>query len=187
MNRKSAIIEMRAVFEVLSNDIEEIREYGKSNKSEFAERTLLRTHFAFIEGMTHQLKLVALCAASEHPSIFTSKELTVLKEEQYSLNKKGEIETKDNYQKLMPMMLFTINCYTKAHGGNYKPKTGVHGWEAMKDYLKIRNNLMHPKSTSDLKLDDNKLKISIDAAEWFKKTMQEMFDNCSVDNTENGK
>jgi len=187
MNREAAVIEMKAVFKVLSDDIEEIREYGKSNKSEFAERTLLRTHFAFIEGMTHQLKLVALCAASECPSIFTLKELTILKEEQYSLNKKGGIETKDNYQKLMPMILFTINCYTKAHGGNYTPKTGEHGWESMKNYLTIRNNLMHPKSISDLTLDYNKLKTSIEAAGWFKKTIQDMFDNCSVSNAENGK
>ncbi|MEH6594973.1 MAG: hypothetical protein V7736_05440 [Colwellia polaris] len=178
MNRELAVNQMKYVFTLLSNDIEEIREYGKENNNGFAQRTLLRTHFAFIEGMVFQLRCVAIATAKEYPDLFSNQEVTLLQEESYQLNAKGKLETKDNFQKLLPMLLFTINCYTRIHGAKITVKTGEHGWEALKEYLKIRNRLMHPKSLEDLELDEASLKKSTEAAKWFKSTLQEVFDEC---------
>jgi hypothetical protein len=179
MKRELAVNQMKSVFTLLSNDVEEIRVYGIENNNGFARRTLLRTHFAFIEGMVFQLRLVAIATAKDYPGLFSNEEVTLLKEERYQLSPKGKLETKVNFQKLLPMLLFTINCYTRIHGAKFTVKTDERGWEALKGYLRIRNNLMHPKSLSDLELDVSSLKISTEAAKWFKSTLLDMFAECA--------
>jgi hypothetical protein len=175
MNRELAVNQMKSVFTLLSNDVEEIRVYGKENNNGFSQRTLLRTHFAFIEGMVFQLRLVAIATAKDYPDLFSNEEVTLLHEERYQLSAKGKLETKDNFQQLLPMLLFTINCYTRIQGAKFTVKTDVHGWGALKDYLKIRNRLMHPKNLDDLELNNTSLKTSTEAAKWFKSTLLEMF------------
>nr|WP_290695070.1 hypothetical protein [Halomonas sp. UBA3074] len=178
MNRELVVRELQAVFKVLSEDIEGIRLYGQEHPTDLAHRTLLRTHFSFIEGMAYQLRQVALYSASEHLGFFSPEELAILKEEKYGLNKKGEIEVQGNFQKLRPAILFSIRCYCKIHGAEFEPDTSRHGWDAIGKYQVIRNQLAHPKSTADLKITDEKLKCSQDAAEWFKGTLLAMFHAC---------
>jgi len=146
----------------------------------FAQRTLLRTHFAFIEGITYQLKQVALYSVIEHPGFFSDDEVSLLKEESYSLNKKGEVEVRDNFQRLLPTILFAVKCYTKVHGASYQPDTGHHGWEALGSYVQLRNQLMHPKSTKDLEISNRKLEIATEGATWFKGMLQEMLAACAA-------
>lgn len=179
MTREEAVKELKAVFKLLSDDVEEIRQYGQSNKSDFAHRTMFRTHFAFIEGMTFQLKQVALSFDAEHSGVFSSEEISMLKDESYSLNKKGEIKSKENFQRLLPTLLFAIKCYTRIHGAAFTPNIGHHGWEALGKYLNLRNQLMHPKSARDLEINSDKARIAIDAAAWFKATLQDMFNACN--------
>ena len=102
----------------------------------------------------------------------------MLKEEKYILSKKGEIEVQENFQKLMPAILFSIRCYCKIYGAEFEPDTSRHGWNALGKYQEIRNQLAHPKSSSDLQITDEKLKHSLDAAEWFKETLLAMFRAC---------
>ncbi|WP_218395574.1 hypothetical protein [Alteromonas lipotrueae] len=179
MNRELAVNQMKSVFTLLSNDVEEIRVYGKENNNGFAQRTLLRTYFAFIEGMICQLRLVAIATAKDYPDLFSNKEVILLKEERYQLSPKGKLETKANFQKNLPMLLFTINCYTRIHSPDFTVKTDERGWEALNDYSRIRNNLMHPKSLNDLELDGSSLKTSTEAAKWFKSTLLDMFAVCA--------
>lgn len=175
MNRESAIKELKAVYEILSDDIEEIRKYGIKNDNGFSQRT----YFAFIEGMIFQLRQVALVTGKECPTLFSEQELCLLKEERYQLNAKGQLLIKDNFQSLLPMILFSVNCYARIHGADFSPKVNEHGWGELKGFLKIRNQLMHPKGIADLELNDQKLKTSVEAAMWFKSMLLSLINACN--------
>ena len=178
MNREDAVHELKAVYNILKNDVDEIFEYGESKNTHFAHRTMLRTHFAFIEGMVYQLRQVALASSTQKPNLFSPQEIAILKEESYELNKKGEIQSQDNFQKFLPSLLFSMKCYARIHGTEYKPNTNDHRWSDMRNYYEIRNQLIHPKSSADLNIDNEKVEISSNATNWFYNSLRELFHTC---------
>lgn len=166
---------MKAVFKILTDDVEEIRQYGAKNQNDFARRALLRTHFAFIEGMVFQFQLLAIAYQKDFPSAFSHQDVSILEEKKYQLKDNGQIEARDNFQKLPAKLLFSIKAYASTCGVDFKPDTSHHGWAAFKRYLSIRNDLMHPKSVENLILDNKKLTDATEAADWFKKTVLDLF------------
>ena len=178
MHRTEAVAQLKQVFSVLSRDLDEIVAYGKTNPSPFAHRTLVRTHFALMEGLAYQLRQVTLASLAQTDHL-TAVEIALLKEERYALDTKGRPEPRENYQTFLPNLLFTIQCYLKNHGATYQPNTGHHGWEAMRKFVEIRNRITHPKSDALLELTETDLKYVVDAASWWKATMLEMFTACA--------
>lgn len=176
MLRDNAVNELKKTFAILSEDVEQIRAYGRNNPTPFAHRTLLRTHFAVVEGITFLLRQVAL--ASEDSGLFTPAEISVLREETYHLDKKGEVETCQNFHTLLPSILFTMRCYARLHGARFQPDTSNHGWSCMQRYKKLRDRLTHPKSSVDLELSESELSDAMEAAEWFKRTLLKLFTAC---------
>ncbi|MEJ1334484.1 MAG: hypothetical protein RPU37_00400 [Candidatus Sedimenticola sp. (ex Thyasira tokunagai)] len=178
MNRETAVNQLKETYNILAKDLDEIVAYGKDNNSDFAQRTLVRTHFALIEGMSYQLRQVALASLEPHRGMLTPGEISILREEKYLLNHKGEVEPKEIFQKPLPSMLFSMTSYAKAHGTTFAPDRGNHGWDAMKKLVRIRNGLMHPKSAAGLSLSDEDLQQVVEAAKWWKSTMLELFATC---------
>jgi len=115
MQRTEAVAQLKQVYSVLARDLDEIVEYGRSNPSPFAHRTLVRTHFALMKGFAYQLRQVTL-ASQELLSHLSAAEICLLKEERYAINSKGHVEPRENYQNFLPSLLFTIQCYLKNHG-----------------------------------------------------------------------
>lgn len=177
MNIEDAVSQLKQVFDVLNRDVNAIIAYENFKEDESAHRSLIRAHFAFIEGMVYQLRSVALASGAK-TGTFSAEEIAVLREETYSLNRKGELEKRDSFEKVLPMMLFSMSAYAKIHGAVFEPDTGSHGWEAMKKYVKIRNALTHPKSVDDLQVDEGKVEISGDAGDWFKDNLLNLFKVC---------
>jgi hypothetical protein len=178
MNRTEAVAQLQQVFSVLSRDLDEIVAYGRETPSPFAHRTLVRAHFALMEGLAYQLRQVTL-ATLDQTEHLTAMEIALLKEERYGLDGKGRPQARENFQAFLPNLLFTIQCYLKNHGATYQPNTGHHGWEAMRKFVEIRNRITHPKSTSSLELTETDLKFVVEAASWWKATMLEMFAACA--------
>ena len=54
MNAKvvTASVELKKVYSILAEDVEEARTYGQTNPSGFAHRSLFRATFALIEGLS---------------------------------------------------------------------------------------------------------------------------------------
>jgi len=177
MKRSQAIEQLKAVYKVLAEDLNEIVAYGKKSPSPFAHRTLVRTHFALMEGLAFQLRQVTL-ASLQRKGVLSPEEILLLKEERPALKKNGKVESIDSHQRPLPNLLFSIRCYVKNHGATYEPDTSNSGWAAMREFVQIRNRVTHPKSTEDLDLDDKQLQYVADAASWWKATMLGMFRAC---------
>jgi len=178
MNRAEAVQQLKDVYRVLSTDMDSVMAYVTANPTPFAHRTLIRTYFSLVEGLAFQLRQVTLATLEPHPDRLTAAELSLLREERYSLNKKGEPEASENFQRVLPNLLFTIRCYLKNHGASFEPDVSHHGWQALQHTVAVRNRVTHPKSVSDLTLTEEDLRRLIAASVWWKKTIFEMFDAC---------
>ncbi|WP_286694674.1 hypothetical protein [Spongiibacter sp. UBA1325] len=179
MNRETAVIELKETFRILNDDLNEIQNLYIEKPSGALHRALIRAYSAFIEGTLYQLRQVAIHSAGSANAVFSAEELMLLKELQVSLNKRGEIETKDNYERFLPMLLFTFKQYVRVHGANFEPDTSVAGWVAMREFVKVRNLLMHPKSSNELEIEKDSSSEINKAVYWFHDTCLSMFSECS--------
>ena len=177
MTRTEAVDELKRVFTILNADLEAALQLGRANPDQFANRTLLRTYFAFVEGLAYQLRQVTI-ASLEGSHLLTQAELALLKEERFQLNSKGEPECRENFQSVLPNLLFSIRCYVKNHGASYSPDTGHNGWESMRRAVAVRDRITHPKSASGLEITEEDVAHFTSAAAWWKRTLLEMFRAC---------
>lgn len=177
MNRAAAVNELKRVFAVLLNDLEEALALGRREPSQFAHRTLFRTYFAYVEGLAFQLRQVSL-ASLQNTSLLTEGELALLREERHQLNSRGQPVSRENFQRVLPNLLFSIHCYVKNHGATYQPDTSQHGWEMMKKAVAVRDRLTHPKSAEGLDVTEEDTQVFAEGAAWWKRTLLEMFAAC---------
>lgn len=177
MLRAEAVDELKRVYSVLSADLEAALEIGRKDPSQFAHRTLLRTYFAFVEGIAYQLRQVTVASLDES-GLLSSGELALLHEERFQLNAKGVPEPKENFQPMLPNLLFSISCYVKNHGAVYSPDTKHQGWEAMKRAVAVRNRITHPRSAHGLQITDEESRQFARAAAWWQSTLLAMFRAC---------
>lgn len=179
MKRAEAVAELKSIFDVLVTDVEAIINDEEFSTNESAHRSLIRTHFAFMEGMLYQLRRIALAAAYDHPNFFSFEEVSVLLEKNFKLDQKGEIVEQKSRSGFLQTMLFSFTTYAKLHGLDFKPDKSGKGWTAMKRYVEIRNQLVHPKNTEDLYIDAEKIETSNTASSWFKVTLLKLLNDCT--------
>jgi hypothetical protein len=177
MTRVEAVEQLKRVFATLNSDLEASLQLGRADPSQFAHRTLIRTYFAFVEGIAYQLRKVTL-ATLHGTELLSPAEAALLREERFQLNSKGEPETKENFQSVLPNLLFSIRCYVKNHGATYAPDTGVVGWELMRKAVAVRDRITHPKSVEGLEITDDDVNHFVAAAGWWKQTLLQMFQAC---------
>jgi hypothetical protein len=177
MKRPEAVDELKRVFTVLNKDLDRAIEFERAEPGQYAYRTLFRTYFAYVEGIAFQLRQVTLVSL-QGTNVLTIEELALLREERFQLDSKGFPEAKENYQPILPNLLFSVHCYVKNHGATYRPDTGHHEWESMRKAVSARNRLMHPKSTNDLEITEEDIQHLNAGAAWWQRTLLEMYAAC---------
>ncbi len=177
MNRAEAVNELKRVFKVLGSDLEDALALGRENPNQFAHRTLFRTYFAYVEGLAFQLRQVSLASLQNTP-LLTEGDLALLREQRYQLNHRGQPEERENFQQVLPNLLFSIHCYVKNHGATFQPDIGHHGWECMKNSVAIRDRLTHPKSAEGLEVTEKDVQAFVEGAAWWERTLLDMFTAC---------
>ena len=177
MTRSEAIDQMKAIWLTLNADLDAALAYGRQGDTPYAERALVRAHFALVEGLSYQLRQVTI-ASLEMTTLLSAAELTLLKEQRHSVDDKGRPKTSEQYLSFPQSLLFSIHCYVKNHGATFQANTADGGWAAMQDATKIRNRVTHPKSAHALVLSEDDRRLFIQAAAWWKRTMLSMFIAC---------
>ena len=177
MNRPEAVAQLKAVWSVLSADVDAALAYGRQADTPYAQRALVRAHFALVEGLAYQLRQVTL-ASLQGTGRLSSAELALLNEQRYSVDEKGHHKTSEQFLRFPQSLLFSIRSYVKNHGADYEPDTRDPGWAAMRSANEIRNRVTHPKSAETLRLSEADLKQFVDAAAWWRRTMFCMFAAC---------
>lgn len=175
MNRAEAVEELKATFVILDDDINEVRNIANGEMKGFHVRASIRAYSALIDGLLYQMRQVAISSESEDFNLFSVEEKMILNEKTIFLDHKGEMKEKDNFEKLLPMLLFTFKQFAKIHGAAFSPDTSVHGWECMKIFVTVRNRITHPKSKAELDLTESEWEKVNLAVDWFHDNVKDLF------------
>jgi hypothetical protein len=178
LSRVEAVAELQAVWRVLSSDLDAALAYGRGNNSPYAQRALIRGHFALMEGLSYAMRQVTL-ASLQGSGVLSESEIVLLREERLTIDEQGRPRSNAQYLKFPESLLFSIGCYAKNHGATFVPDKSGPGWQALRNTVKVRDRITHPKSAASLDVLEGELTSFVEAASWWKKTMLDMFAACA--------
>src|SRR5262249_13758111 len=145
------------------------------NDKQFWRRALVRSLFAFIEGMNFRLKRGVLVVNERIPLNLTTAELSLLKEEQYIIDK-GEPVTRKANIRLVDNLEFSFKMYfERLFDRPYDLKKGTKGWEAFIQSIKIRDRITHPKASIQMSITDDELEIIKQTFDWYRAVSKDVF------------
>lgn len=121
-------------------------------EDEFWRRMYVRSAFACIEGMTYRLKQIAQAAHDSKRCAFSEKELSLIREE--------------SHQPFMQNIEFAFKITARAIDSEHELAVGDNEWDLLRRASRIRNRLMHPKTTRDLSVSVDELHIVGRAFDW---------------------
>lgn len=177
LTRREAVDELKALFELLNEDVQLAYQYLEEYRSKFFARALLRAQFALIEGVTHRMRQISI-ASDSGGEIYTQDELRTLREEKRNLDRNGDLHER------MPAtvrswVLFTFKQYPKIHGlADYSVRTDIDQWRCFCLAVKYRHSIMHPKSRAEFDLDMNKWNDLAKGVRWFSEEFIKMLEKC---------
>lgn len=177
---QSATNELLDLFQLLHEDVATciamIQQESVTNTVDlFSRRAYVRAVFAFIEGVTHRMKLLAF-EEKDKPNVnFSAAELAFLLEEDFDLTDKGEVISMSARISLTKNIRFAFKAIARAYSINYDLKVDDHGWDALRKAAKVRDKLMHPKTPEDLIISIDDIDLIIKGSTWFVKNFQECF------------
>jgi hypothetical protein len=178
MDRAAAVTQLQAIWATLASDLDMAVAYGRSANTPYAQRALVRTFFAAVEGLSYHLRQVTLAslAGTEHLSV---EEVALLREERYSLDRRGEPRASPAFLPFPESMLFSIAAYAKNHGATFSVDRSSPGWQAFQVATRLRNGVTHPKSNEALNPTNEELQALRDASLWWQATLLELFQACN--------
>lgn len=124
--------------------------------NQFIRRAVIRSTFAFIEGVIHSLKQIMILLERENSFLKVGERLLM----QSILFENLNLRLKEN-------MLFTIDCFSRWMKIQIPLSDKDETWKDFKSAIKIRNRLMHPKESNDLIISDEELIIVNKSFIWF--------------------
>jgi hypothetical protein len=132
------------------------------------KRLIVRSIFAFIEGVIFQLKQLALMAVAEKPGLLKPEEIAVAREEDYELDDSGKITMTKAKLRFRANFRFAFGLIIKANNVDpkYMPDFGSHEWEILCKAIAIRDRITHPKTKSDLVISENEIRDTLRAYDW---------------------
>jgi hypothetical protein len=135
----------------------------------------VRSVFAFMEGVTYRMKILAFEDKDKSGVNFSPAELAFLLEEDFDLNEKGEVVSVPAKIPLTKNIRLAFNTITRATSVNFDLQVGDVGWDALKKSAKVRDRLMHPKSIANLVISNDDVDLVIKGSAWFVQNFYECF------------
>ena len=174
----SGIDELHNLSQLLHQDVETclsaIRQEPITNTVDlFWRRAYVRSVFAFIEGITYSLKLLAFEDKDEPHVDFSPAELAFLLEEDFDLNDKGEVVSVPAKISFAKNIRFAFRAIARANSVAFELKVSDAGWEALKKAAKVRDRLMHPKTINDLVITNDDIELVLKGSGWFVENFKE--------------
>jgi hypothetical protein len=131
--------------------------------SSIERRLFVRSVFSFIEAAVFKIKTGALFWDT---SKLVPPEIALINEEDYELDDRGTIKTRKARLRFSGNFRFAFAVAAKAAGVTYQLDVGGDGWRALRDAVKVRDRLMHPKGSGDLVVTDSEVRGVMEAFHW---------------------
>ena len=117
---------------------------------EFYARQLIRAVFAYIEAVTFSVKAWSAGRCMELGIDITPQERYFATDTEYELNEKGELVETAAKISLARNIRFALAMNRKAHGVAEPFDASVEWWSCLREAIRIRDRLTHPKMPGDL-------------------------------------
>jgi len=166
-DEQDSLKELNQRFFLLMNDALSIVKAARDSDDDVAKRSFVRAVFAFIEGVTHGLKMVALDSHIRKEDTFSRAEESLLLEEAYELNEKGQPIVKPKYLTLPRNIKFAFEQQARVTFSSFKLDLDGEGWSSLMSSVSVRNRLTHPKSLIELHVSDQEVEGAEKALHWF--------------------
>jgi hypothetical protein len=141
-----------------------MRGLGHRRASGYKKRMAFKAAFAAIEGMIFVRKQWALKRAKE--ANYSLSELALLREESYRLNHRGDVEVVQNFLRVPENLLFAWRMARAGTRSNRQIDLGGEGWRCLKESVKVRNRLTHPRSEKDLEVSGDEIDALLKCYVW---------------------
>lgn len=117
---------------------------------EFHARQLIRALFAYIEATTFSVKAWSAGHCMDHGIEITPQERYFATDTEYELNERGEVVEATAKISLARNIRFALAMNRKANGISEPFDASVEWWACLREAIKIRDRLTHPKMPGDL-------------------------------------
>ncbi len=138
---------------------------------EFQARQLVRAVFAYIEGVTFSVKASAAWKCMQDGVEITPQERYIAAEVEYRINDKGEVVERPAQIMLTQNIRFAFALTEKAHRIPAQFDPSIEWWACLREAIKVRNRLMHPRLPEDLDISPEELIKTIKAKNGFDKLL----------------
>jgi hypothetical protein len=129
------------------------------------KRDLVRTIFAAIEGLIWMYRVEIRFHANVIDPLSPIQEIA-LAEKSYAVDERGEIKEQVRFIPIPAMIRLTTRIAEQICP-ELKIDFGALGWTDLKQAIKVRNRITHPKNTSDLNVSEADIAISQSGLFWF--------------------
>jgi hypothetical protein len=117
---------------------------------EYHARQLIRAIFAYIEAVTFSMKAWSAGRCMEADIDITPQERYFATDTEYELNDRGEVVETTAKISLARNIRFALAINRKAHRINEPFDASVEWWSCLKQAIRVRDRLTHPKMPGDL-------------------------------------
>ena len=162
-NELAELIEM---MQVLGEDCDEHYATIQSNDNQMHRRAYVRAVLALMEGILYRMKRTAFHVGRTIGSI-SMAEIFMIDGVSIEINDKGEAYPKPVFIKFLHNIKFSFKVYSKSVGSSFELSLGGIGWQKLLEAVKVRDRLMHPKTTASLQVTDNGVEAAKKAFDWF--------------------
>jgi hypothetical protein len=136
---------------VASFDAGKVDSDGNLNADyEFHARQLIRAIFAYIEAVTFSVKASAAWQCMQQGIDITPQERYFATDTEYELNDRGELVEAVAKISLARNIRFALSLNRKARKVSEPFQPSVEWWSCLKESIRIRDRLTHPKMPGDL-------------------------------------
>lgn len=151
--------------QLLLADVTAADKRHQDHESQSAKRDLVRTSFAGIEGVVwifreHIRELAVITGALKEAEALALSETT------YGVDASGRVNAQQKFLQ-MPATIRLCARIAERISGESKIDFSANEWNELKNAIKIRNRITHPKKRQDLDLSERDLSTCISALHWF--------------------
>ena len=167
--------ELELLFNTLLDDVVYAAELLVKNDNQTNRRIYIRAIYALLEGEIYERKQMALAIIDSLQHDILRDEIPLLTEIDMSIDDDGTPRARERHLPLAQNILYSLKIIARAF--SIDPRIDKsNGWDALLKAIKIRHRITHPKSSTNLTIQDSEMKIVDQAFEWYRRTWGNIMD-----------
>lgn len=142
--------------------------------TDFESRQMVRAAFAYVEGATFVLKTAAVFDAEERGIELTPQQQHFIFDVDFDLSENGDVIQKSSKISLAKNIRFAFAVYAESNEVENTLDPGAKWWSLLKESIRVRDRLTHPRYPSDLDVSPDEIIAMIEAKSGFDAALHEI-------------